>query len=295
MSLHRDQLDALRKESQLDAAATARVHARLARPQPARPVAGVRIAWGFGVALAAAATFVLWPAPPSPVDRSFGDVGEASLGADVHARWDGRGAVRGDARTMEVAWEAGAIDVEVTPHAGVHFELTTGEAHLRVVGTGFQVLRDAFGTTVTVAHGIVAVQCTGEAEVEHPAGDSVTCLPTSPAALVGRARAQQRRGDPPDAVLATLDRAADPDGSTAGELSWIRASELHRAGRDADALQVADLALRSPDPARRTDLLRLSTRLAAALGRCPDVSAHVAALHAAGEATPCDPPSPGAP
>ncbi len=286
MSDHRDQLDTFRQHRRLGPAAEARIHARLTQP-----AARARRAWFLVPALAlaaAAAGLFLRPAPPIPVDRVLADAGEADFGASVHARWDGDGIVTGNDRTMTVDWQAGSVGFEVVPDAGIGLTVQTGEARVRVVGTGFTVVRDAMGTTVTVAHGIVGVQCGAAPEARYGAGDSVNCLPTTPAALVGRARAQQRGGAAPADVLATLDHAGDATGSTLRELVWLRASELERAGRREDARDVAEAALLDPDPGRRVDLLRLATRLAHAADACATVTAHVAALHASGEATPCD-------
>jgi hypothetical protein len=284
-----DPFDAYAEATRVQPARQARLLAHLDRPPVRRRLPTV-LPVAFAVAALAFVGVPLWPRPPILVARRLEATGEATLGDAVRVTWDGTGEVAGDARDMRLAWEAGDVGVEVTPDAGVHLAITTGEVQIRVVGTGFDVRRDALGTTVAVRHGRVSVVCADAAETFLDAGETAECLPVTPPALLGRARAQKRRGDAPDAVLATLARIpSDTTGPAAAETALLRATELTRAGRTPEALTVAEAALEAGDSGRRIDLLRLAARLALALGGCERAAPHVAALAAAGEPTPCTP------
>jgi hypothetical protein len=231
--------------------------------------------------------------PPVPVARTFEASSEAALGDAVTARWDGSGSVTGDSRRLAARWEVGTIAFEVAPGRGVQLSVHTDEADVRVVGTGFELRRDALGTGVAVLHGVVAVGCAGLPERRLGVGETIECLPVTPAALLGRARAQQRRGDPLDAVIATLDAGArDATGPVATELRVFRASVLAAAGRAEEALVVAEAALAADPGGRRLELLRLSTTLATATGGCDRARPFAIELRALGEPTACAPESP---
>lgn len=250
---------------------------RRGSPRPVLPI----------VALAAGLLLVLRGTPTEPVSATFAASGAADLGDAVHVTWDGAGHATGDSRAMELGWDAGEIAVEVEPGRGVALSVVTGEAVIRVIGTGFDVRRDALGTEVSVRHGVVSVTCAEQAERRLEAGARVECEPVAPAALLGRARAQLRRGDPPDVVLATIRRARlSATGEVASELDVLDATELARAGRPEEALAVADAALPAATN-RRIELLRLATRLAFDLGGCTRAGSYAAVLAAAGEPTPC--------
>ena len=230
---------------------------------------------------------------PPRLERVFEDAGEAVLGDAVQAGWEGSGRVSGDGRNMRIDWDVGLLTVEVEPGRGVEFAVHTAEAEVRVVGTGFDIRRDAFGTSVNVRHGIVAVRCVAGGETEVGAGGSLECLPVSAAALLGRARAQERRGDAPDAVIATLEAGlATADEDVSVEMHLLQATVLARAGRVQEALSVTEGVLRDGGRQRHRELLRLATTLSIATNGCGGAQSYVQALEALGETTLCSAEAP---
>jgi hypothetical protein len=142
---------------------------------------------------------------------------------------------------------------------------------------------------VTVTEGLVEVQCASEAPGVFGPGEADECLPTTPAARMGRARALDRRGDPPGVVLAALEAAlVGASGPIVDEIHLLQASTLHRAHRDAEALAVAEAALAAGGGARRPELLRLAATAAMAQGGCERALPFTEMLREAGERSPCD-------
>lgn len=267
-------------------AAAVRVAAR--RAAPTRPRAAPLLA---GSLLAAAALVLAFIAsrPLEPIDRVIQDVGAAPLGDAVAARWDGLGRAVGTPRDLRVEWMAGQLAIDVTPKRGVSLTVQTDEATVHVVGTRFDVLRDAEGTTVSVREGRVATRCASGPERVLGAGERVECLPITPAALLGRARAQGRRGADPTEILATLDAVRGDTGAVATEVTLLRAATLADADQESDALLLAEQALEAGGGHRRVELLRLATTLAVSIGGCARASTHASELAALGEPTPCTP------
>lgn len=279
--------------------AAARVRARLARPPAkARPwvALGVVVA-GSAVGAAIAAVLVAigvlgggsaatsGPAPLAAVLASEAAWAALAPTDDVRLDFRGTGALAGDARAPRVEWEVGTLRVEVVPDRNVDLRVRTREADVRVVGTGFEVERDALGTRVAVVHGRVAVICADGQDDLLGAGETRTCLPTNASGLLGRARALAERGAPAGDVLAAAEAglAAAPSGLVQGELALVRVEALGRLGRSAEALAAAGEALAAPG-ARTEDLRRLAARHALASSGCDAALPHLAAL-AAGPAT----------
>lgn len=224
--------------------------------------------------------FVPEPSAPVAVVLASGDAPVAIRPVpEVSLVYRGNGAVGGDSRQVRVAWESGDITVEVEPGRGVGLSVSTDEAEVRVVGTGFFVRRDALGTTVRVSHGEVEVACARGSFHRLYRGDATSCLPTTPAALLGRARALEDAAAPPDEILHTIDLglAGEPSPAVRGELLVARVQQLAKAGRADEALAAAEqyLALGGP---RAEAVRHIAARLAYASGGCARAADHLAAV-----------------
>lgn len=225
----------------------ARVRARL-RDRSVAP-RGRPMAWlaTGGLALAAASiagTLAVRP-EPAPLDLRLGTE-PVAIAADVRLRPEGRGHLHSRASQVAVAWEQGTVGVEVTPDAGVELSVTTAEAVIRVVGTAFDVTRDKLGTTVTVAHGRVAVDCTLGPDASLGSGEAHTCWPSSGAGLLGRAHALHDAAAPPAEVLAAVTLGLDQPDATdelRAELLAASLAPLVAQGQHAAALARAEAYL----------------------------------------------------
>lgn len=248
-----------------------------------RPRTRVRWVLAAGVALAAAALFLLRPGPgPAeaiPLSTPTG------LGSLVHVTPEGEGSAVATARGYAVAWRHGRLEVEVVPDRGAELTVTTDEATISVVGTGFSVDRNALGTTVAVRHGTVLVDCALGGAAHLHAGEDRVCLPRTAAGALGRIRALQDAGTDPGQVLAEAESAAsrpDATGSVANEIGAVRVSALLLLDRRDDAETTAlDVLARAPG-ARDAELHRVVARLAVARGDCAVVLHHLDALDTLG-------------
>jgi len=262
----------LKRASEPDDAALTRVerrvraslhHRRAHRPALLGLAAGAAVA-------ATALTLAL--RLPSPIDLTIetSTVAAIPLAPDVALEATGRGHATGDERAPRLRWEEGTLSVEVTPDRGVDLEITTDEAIIRVVGTGFSVERGALGTSVSVRHGRVAVQCLAGGSSLLTENLAVECPPTRPSGLLARARAQAARGDAPDAVLATLKRADRPEDppALAGEILAFQVDVLRNAGRDDEALVAARRYLDAGYAPRRPEIRRIASATLYARGGC---------------------------
>jgi len=278
----------------------ARVEAELTRRQGRKPPRARWIA-GAGVALALAAAALFTLRAPADVARPLDHSGAVALGDKVQVDADGEGAVVGSAREMTLDWRRGKLSVEVEPKQGVQLAVRTDEGTVRVVGTGFDVDRGPLGTTVTVRHGKVSVDCVRGGLSYLTVGESRTCEPVSAAGALRRTLALQGVVSP-EALLVEVNGAlgrTDADGAVAAELLALRAGTLLEAGRDADALAAAERALAAPDVTRAEELHRMAARLRLASGDCAGALPHLQALDALGrlgEEEPalrrCDTPAP---
>ena len=199
----------------------------------------------------------------------------AAIGENVALRYEGRGAISGDEAHPRLAWEAGSLEVEVTPERHVDLQVATPEGTATVVGTGFVVTRNALGTRVEVRHGVVAVACEDGRSAHLTQGQDLTCLPVRASGLLARARALQASGASPDVVLDTLDaglRLAD-EGPLRGELAARRVETLAAAGRGQEALAAATALLAGSQDTRRSELLELAVGLAVEQHDCVQASA----------------------
>ena len=248
------------------------------------------------VSAAAAAWIVLQPAPPvAPValaqtlESGDGWTSESLL-QEVSLSFSGTGTVEGTSQRPQIKWERGTVNVEVQPNRGIDLTVATREAEVRVVGTGFSVARDALGTRVEVLHGKVAVTCTSGESVTLEGGASHTCLPASPAALLGRARALDAGGAAPAEVLATLERglALTSPGPVQDELRVRRIEVLVRTGNRSDALRAAHDYLEGGASLRRTEVRRIAANLGYTQGGCRGAGSDLRALVTEADATPED-------
>jgi len=262
-----------------------RVRISLTAPAPQRRPWWVVAGGGLLMAGAAAAAVALVAQPsaqdPTPppeaapialaVTLSSPDRFEAiAPTGELALRYRGQGALTGDAAAPRLAWEAGAIEVDLAPHRGVDLRVETREALVEVVGTAFSVERGPMGTRVAVTDGAVQVTCTGEpARTLRPGGGALSeadCLPITAAGLLGRARAQRAGGADADAVLETAAMGMEAGGIGAdrarGELALLRVQTLADAGRGDEALAAADAWLEGGDDARRVEVLTVAARVA---------------------------------
>lgn len=237
------------------------------------------LAAALGMAIAAALTLTLrGPSPVADVPLAQADV---ALTAHVQLSADGEGNARQQDENIEISWSRGELLVEVEPDRGVQLAVFTDEAKVRVVGTGFTVNRDALGTTVTVAHGRVEVDCAFGGPELLVAEQTRTCLPRTAMGAVGRIRALQARGISAAAALEEIDAALSrPDATDAAgnELGALRVGALLAQGRDADALAATEHALREWPGARDLELRRVATRLHVAAGDCAAALPHLTVL-----------------
>ncbi|MSQ01803.1 MAG: hypothetical protein EXR71_07910 [Myxococcales bacterium] len=240
-----------------------------------------------GAALAAAALFAV----PAPVATP--PAGEGTLQSEdrwaarafdgVALSYRGVGDVDGTDKAPRIDWQRGTLNVEVTPDRGLDVRISTREAEVRVVGTGFTVDRTALGTRVDVRHGLVETRCGDSAVKMLGEGDSVVCPPRSAAGLLGRAQALRESGSPPDDVVSAinsglvLSAAGDP---VADELLALQVRVLADAGRPADALAAAERLIASGGGARRGEVLSISGQLAALGGGCATAAPWLAAAGA---------------
>ncbi len=187
---------------------------------------------------------------------------ERALTPAVALAFRGSGAATGPFASPRLHWDVGTLEVEVDPSAGVNVIVETREATVRVIGTGFTVIRDALGTTVDVAHGAVAVSCgDGWAGTLH-VGEHHTCLPLTAPGWLLRVQALRDQGANADALLLALDRgsALVPDSDpVAAELVEIRVEVLVEAGRTSEASEVARRY--PPTGPRASEMLRLTNSI----------------------------------
>ncbi len=228
-----------------------------------------------GAALAAAVLFAL----PAPVATP--PTGEGSLQSEerwaarafdgVALSYRGVGDVDGTNKAPRIDWQRGTLNVEVTPGRGLDVRISTREAEVRVVGTGFTVDRTALGTRVDVRHGLVETRCGDSAIKMLGEGDSIVCPPRSAAGLLGRAQALREGGAAADDVLASITNGvalSTPDDPFTDELLALQVRVLADAGRSAEALAVAERLIVSGGGARRGEVLSIAGELAAAAGGC---------------------------
>jgi ferric-dicitrate binding protein FerR (iron transport regulator) len=255
-----------------DVGSVARVRNRLRRAAPARPVAVAFSAAALGALAASLAWFVVPLVRPASSPEAEPAVAESPLGLELEAsgvlrpakglalRMDGRGTVGGTTRRPEIQLDSGSVVVEVEPDAGLDVAVRTREAEVRVVGTGFTVARDVYGTAVKVRHGRVIVRCDDRDTAEVTDGGSRLCLPRSAGGMLGRARALEDAAAPASEVLAAAERGlafGDGPAPLLDELESTRIRALYAAGRRVEAIEAGERYLARPDGLRRDEVARL--------------------------------------
>jgi hypothetical protein len=255
---------------------------------PTQPLGGP---WRWLLPVAVAASALLWwvrlPPPDVTLPRATLQAAAATLPEGLHLEASGEGSIEGSSLHPRLQWERGSIRVEVDPEAGLDVALRTREGEVRVIGTVFNVNRDALGTQVSVERGHVAVTCVSAAGPERSvtAGGTTTCLPTTAGGLLGRARALEDQGAAPLSVLEAIESGlalAEPGAAVSAELRYLRIDALHRAGRGPEARVEADRFLESGEKLRRVEVLRLAATLDLAEGGCPAAAARLTQLREAG-------------
>lgn len=292
-----DVLKRFREETEPDEVALARVRRRVIHPWGSAPPlerGWGRAAWisggiGGALALAAAAWIGLSGPGDAPIPAASLGEGERALmlsGGRVRLAWEGTGEVAGRDLAPRIAWESGEIAVEVEPGQGIGLEVHTREAQVRVVGTGFTVRRDAYGTAVSVRHGRVEVVCAGGG-TEPPSktvlseGEERLCLPVGAAGLLARARAQQGAGAGAAEWLQSVEAGlAAPERSAAveGELRVMQIQGLDALGRREEARAAAVGYVAQPQAARAREVRRYLATLALEAGDCGAAIPHLEAL-----------------
>jgi hypothetical protein len=221
------------------------------------------------LALAAAlAAAVLLPGAPAPLSERLSAPAptDRALTPHVALAYTGVGDVAGTERAPRIRWEAGTLDVDVTPRQGIDLSVETDEGTVRVIGTSFSVTRDAMGTTVAVSRGHVRVACGDTGERDLRAGDQLECPPVRAAGWIGRTQALMRAGRGADELLAAIDHGralAAPDDPAAGELVAMRIRVLMESGRYEEALTAAEAYLASSAAPRRDEVAKLAEALRA--------------------------------
>lgn len=220
------------------------------RSSPSSPLRAFAVASGLAMATAAAAVVAVVVVDRlPPATRAIGPTASwESLTGDIAVYPTGSG-------TWEdghLVWNDGGVRVSVTPDRGVDLRILTPEAVVEVVGTVFTVVRDAYGTTVDVERGMVAVSCVGAAEERLGAGGHRLCFRNAEAGL-GEVLRLQSRGVPPAAWLAETERAlAHPWGTEVArtELIGLQVTGLLALDRVDEAAAVGrTLVRRSEAPA----------------------------------------------
>jgi hypothetical protein len=239
----------------------------LARPAPRPRRLLVPVATGAVLAFAAGAALAIFlpqetVEPPAPHTIALTSEVQATTATPVPGivlTYEGKGEVTTWEGKPHVEWRLGRLDVEVEPDKGLDLTVSTREGEVRVVGTGFRVERSPLGTDVSVRHGRVEVRCDGAAARFLGAGESASCLPTSPAGLLGRARQLYEVHAPASDVLSAIDRGMQTaEGSIETELRVLRIRTLLDDGRKDEALADAEAFLAGTTELRRTDVLRMA-------------------------------------
>jgi hypothetical protein len=250
-------------------------------------------AMSLGLAGAAIAAFFALRTPePTPVSLAMSAGAEstaltATLGEHVSVEYSGVGAASGTSQAPRIQWESGVATFSVTPGEGIDLRVVTPEAEVRVLGTIFDVERTALGTEVRVKRGKVGVTCQDGDAVEINKGESHTCLPTTAAGQLGRARALQAASAPSDVTL-----QATAAGLAASDLSPATRAELHAMRLEIftsmaswpQALAEAREYLATKQEARRPWALQRAAQLSALVEGCSAAQSYLAELEAAGAA-----------
>ncbi len=232
------------------------------------------------------AAVVLWPRGPEPIARALSSEqgSQLRLGDHVTLVYEGRGQASGSDGDITIHWEWGTLHTDVTPTQGVALRVQTDEGSARVVGTVFDVTRDAIGTEVAVLEGTVELTCQGSSPLLLEVGTRHRCYRSAEAALQ-----EARRAPGPAEALAIIERGAQLPGAPAAhrELELRRIDALRATGRGDEALELARSYLDAGHQHRRAELLSVASELAFVMGGCAEAAPLLEAL----AATPSPPPA----
>lgn len=251
-------------------------------------------ALSLGLAGAAmAAFFALRAAEPTPVSLAMSAGAESTaltttLGEHVAVEYSGVGQASGTSQAPRIDWESGVATFSVTPGEGIDLLVRTPEADVRVLGTIFDVERSALGTEVRVKRGKVSVTCQdGTAKVLTPTDAPHTCMPTTAAGHLGRARALQAASASSDLTLQATAAglaASDLTPATRAELHAVRLEVFTSLASWPQALEEARSYLKTKQEARRPWALQRAAQLSALVEDCGAAQVYLAELEAAGTA-----------
>jgi hypothetical protein len=183
---------------------------------------------------------------------------------EVRLDFLGQGELTGTRAMPEVAWRSGTLKASVEPDRGIELMVRTPEATVQVLGTVFSVERGALGTEVQVERGTVRVDCELGTRALLRRGRRHTCLPTTAAGLLGRARRLQESDAPPADVLQALALGEGRPDATApvlAEIAWVRVEVLAESGRERQALEEARRLVAAGGGHRHDELLQVIYKL----------------------------------
>lgn len=246
------------------------------------------------VAAAAALAVAVWPEGQPAVGPVTGEAplqlavnapeGER-VQATEHVSFDVKGevAVSGTAGAPRLDLTSGNILVSVEPGEGIDLRVHTPDGEVRVLGTVFEVSRDAMGTHVNVQRGKVWVSCADGQTHTLTIDQDALCLPGTPLGMHNRADALMGADDPEGAAkAASAGLGMSPDALTRSELLGLRMDARARAGDTVGALEDARAYLDGAEQSRRTHVLRQAARLSAPEG-CDAARPYLEALMADGQ------------
>ncbi len=293
MTRYRRELDIFAGETEVGAEDMDRARARwrASGPERRRELRLWRSPGRLGLAAAAlaAAAALYVPIAPVGVDPGTpvvlsGEAVELELREGVHISGAGEAVLSGGRGDRRVALEGGSLHFEVTPDAGLSLEVETAEGRVAVVGTVFDVSRDALGTAVAVERGVVQVDCEGGEAHLLRAGERAVCR-----SALGYLERGKAAGGDPEAVLEAIAGAASLPATPAvrAALDALRLSALGRAGRHAEVLAGARAWLADGErvaayPEESAALRRLAARSADQLGGCEEAMPWLESLRGGG-------------
>ena len=239
--------------------------------------------------LAAAGLMMVMTRPSEPgiqqVALSAEQWSEVAASDDVLLGFSGQGDLQSTGTVHDIDWRTGRLNVSVTPNQDINLTVSTPEALVSVVGTVFEVRRDALGTTVSVARGKVEVLCNNQSALYLTSEQTHTCLPTTALGLLNRAL--DLKADDPDAALEAIAmglEGLDETSSDYDDLHYWAADIHHGAERSKEALHSAQAAL-SADATYASEASRIAAMHGMVLGGCELSAAHLSWLAENDEAT----------
>ncbi len=260
---------------------------RRARSERERPPLRLLSIGALTAMAAAGLAMVLWPSDPGvqQVALSAEQWSEVAASDDVLLGFAGQGDLQRTGKVHDIDWRTGRLSVSVTPNQDIDLTVSTPEAQVSVVGTVFEVRRDALGTTVSVERGKVEVLCDGQSALYLTSEQTHTCLPTTALGLLNRAL--DLKVDNPEAALEAIAlglEGLDESSNDYDDLHYWAADIHHGAERSEEALQSAQAAL-SADATYASEASRIAAMHGMVLGGCEGSAEHLSWLAENDEAT----------